>query len=388
MVELTLIGTDFRQVAPSRLEVLAKRTEHIRANLVDLREQGAIRGGVLVSTCNRIEAVLDLDAKRSPDAGQLPQVVLGCPDDFPVHAHSGRDSVEHLLQVATGLDSMVLGEEQILGQVGRAFQVSEELGLMSRPLHMLRTRLLAAARELRQRTGLGRTRSVASLAADRLVTAGPRLAVVGAGETARIALEVLARRGVTDVLVVNRTLERAEALARHFGGRAMGLQAFRNDPPAVDGILYAVHSPVPLFGPDDAPRVARGLKMVVDVSQPTVLEPGTAAIDGLTTIDLDALADIAAAETADLEDRARAGRAQVRARAEQIWNDLAGNRAQLGKVVDLHVENALAELDRALSGPLRHLADTDRERLRRVMEKTARRNAHFHLQDLRRTMHA
>ena len=89
MVELTLIGTDFRQVPPSRLESLAKRTEHIRANLVDLRERGAIQGGVLVSTCNRIEAVLDVAPGRAPASDRLGPLVLGCPEDFPVFAHHG-----------------------------------------------------------------------------------------------------------------------------------------------------------------------------------------------------------------------------------------------------------------------------------------------------------
>ncbi|MBK8974584.1 MAG: hypothetical protein IPM29_01535 [Planctomycetes bacterium] len=389
MVELTLIGTDFRDVAPSELRVLSERTEQIRARLVELREQGALRGAVLLSTCNRVEALLDVD-ETSPIRTDLPRAVLGCGSEFPLHRHEGAASVRHLLRVAAGLESMVLGEEQILGQVGRAFQTAEELGLMSKPLHMLRTRLLQAARDLRNRNGLGRARSVAALAADWLLAAGPRLAVVGAGETGRLALDVLRRRGATDVLIVNRTLARAEALAQHMAGqpagaepmnvRACSLAAFLQDRPPLDGILFAVQSPNLLLDPD----AAQGLTRVVDISQPSVLDPRLREVPGLQVCDLDDLASIAADEARILREAADVGATQAAARADAIWQDIQSQRADLGRVVDLHVETALAELDRAIRGPLRHLADADQEALRRVLEKAARRHAHFHVTDIRK----
>ncbi len=405
MVRLTLIGIDHQEVAPSRLEVLSSESERIRARLVDLREQGAVRGAVLLSTCNRVEAVLDVAegvsaegvgaegaSDRLAEDRYLAELLLegrtrDAEGELPLHVLADRAGVAHMLRVATGLESMVLGEEQILGQISRAFQVSEELGLMSRPLHMLRTRLLNAARELRQRTGFSKTRSVAALAADKLAAAGKRLCVVGAGETARLALDVLRRRGVENPLVVNRTLDKAQALARHFGGEAMGLAAFRkareNGEVQVDGVLLAIHSPTPVFGIEHA----AGVKTVVDVSQPSVvaeeLRTLEACAGGCEVLDLDGIAALAAEETAALREVAEVGRAQAEARAEQIWADLVDRRAHLGKVVDLHVENALSELDKALRGSLQHLADDDRDQLRKLFEKTARRNAHFHLRDLR-----
>ncbi len=383
MTRLTLIGSDFSRVPPSRLRDLSQDSERIRTRLVELRASGRILGGFLLSTCNRVEVLLDLpsehDSLVSPD--DVARTVFGDVGDLPLRQLHGQDCVRHLLSVATGLESMVLGEEQILGQLSRSFTLSEELGLMSRALHMLRTRVMAAARDLRRRTGLTRVdRSVGAVAADVLVQAGPTLTVVGAGETARLALDVLRRRGVADVWIVNRTLDKAEALARHHGGRALSLDEFLRQPPEVDGILFAVHSDRPLLTADRCPK---RLRRVVDVSQPSVLDPSVRAVEDLEVVDLDALGALLADEAARLEEVAALGRSQVTAQAECIWGQVANPGADLGRVVDLHVESAQEELQRALRGPLAHLGETEQEAIRQLVLKTAKRNAHFHLKDLR-----
>ncbi len=383
MTRLTLIGSDFSRVPPSRLRDLSQDSERIRTRLVELRASGRILGGFLLSTCNRVEVLLDLpsehDSLVSPD--DVARTVFGDVGDLPLRQLHGQDCVRHLLSVATGLESMVLGEEQILGQLSRSFTLSEELGLMSRALHMLRTRVMAAARDLRRRTGLTRVdRSVGAVAADVLVQSGPTLMVVGAGETARLALDVLRRRGVADVWIVNRTLDKAEALARHHGGRALSLDEFLRQPPEVDGILFAVHSDRPLLTADRCPK---RLRRVVDVSQPSVLDPSVRAVEDLEVVDLDALGALLADEAARLEEVAALGRSQVTAQAECIWGQVANPGADLGRVVDLHVESAQEELQRALRGPLAHLGETEQEAIRQLVLKTAKRNAHFHLKDLR-----
>src|SRR5690606_37821150 len=101
---------------------------------------------------------------------------------------------EHLVALVLGLDSLVPGEAQIVGQLRAAFRGADDCGLLGRALHVLRNRLLEASRDLRPALGLdGRVPSIASLAAERLLGAGPRLAIVGAGETGRLALEALRR---------------------------------------------------------------------------------------------------------------------------------------------------------------------------------------------------
>ncbi len=106
-------------------------------------------------------------------------------------------------------------------------------------------------------------------------------------------------------------------------------------------------------------------------------------VAGIDVIDLDALGTLLADEATRLEEVAALGKAQVTAQAECIWGQVANRGADLGRVVDLHVESALEEFQRAVRGPLSHLGESEREAIRQLVLKTAKRNAHFHLKDLR-----
>jgi glutamyl-tRNA reductase len=384
MSALVLTGSDHSLVPPSGLRELASRCDRIQARLLEQKNRGECNGAVLLRTCNRIELILD--AACEPTDGELREL-LGCEDSFPHRCLRGRDVVEHFLGVASGLHSMVFGETQIQGQLREAFKTAEELGMLSRRLHMLRSRVVAAARDVRQRAGLDNgPRSVASLAVDQLLESGPRIAVVGAGETGQLLVDILHRRRVKGVLIVNRTLSKAEALAQHYEGRAMSLHDFKHARPALDGIVFAVHSAEALLSRERA----AGLRVVVDVSQPSVLAPDLRCASGLRcaggprVVDLDDLAAIAAAGKAQHEAVRATALAEVRAMAQRIWAEVDAGTPNLGRVVDLHVEGALAELDEALRGKLQHLPDSDRETVRSILLRAARRNAHYHIQDLRR----
>ncbi|MCA8975655.1 MAG: hypothetical protein KDC98_13115 [Planctomycetes bacterium] len=372
-----LVGSDFHLVSPSRLEQLSAHREEIQARLLELRNRQLIRGAVMVATCNRFEVLIELAEGVAPD---FTRAALGVEADYPLHAHDGQAAIDHMLGVTAGLHSLAFGEEQILGQVRTAFRTAEEFGLLSRRLHMLFTRLLRAAREVRHRIGLDhRPRSVAALAVDQLAFAGPRLAVVGAGEMGRLVLEIMQRRHMPAPLIVNRTLPRAAALADHFGGTAMALHEFLAERPELDGIVFATGSSGALFAAEDA----AGLAVVVDISQPSVLAPDVRAVDGLQVFNLDDFARMAAEEQAQYAAIKATGLCEVEALAGQIWRDVDAGRPNLGRVVDMHVEGAMAELEHALSGRLSHLAAADRETVREVLLRAARRNAHHHICDLR-----
>lgn len=384
MARLRLIGSDHRLAPPSILERLSLRAEAIQARLLELCECGSIRGALLIPTCNRLEVLIELSDELSEQAADamVPEL-LG--DDVPVHTFADEQAVDMLLGVTAGLHSMVFGEAEILGQVREAFRVAEGLGLLSRRLQMLRTRLLPAARDLRRRVGLDqRPASVASRAVDQVIMAGARIAIVGAGVTGRLVLETLHRRQVRDVLVVNRSLPKAEALARHFGGRAMSLNEFQQRRPELDGVVYAVRSDKPLLDCDGA----RGLQVVVDISQPCILAPAlreAPCTPGMpTVVSLDELSAMAVEQERCYAETREVGVVEARAVARRLWTEVTSGRPDLGRVVDLHVEGALAELEQAFGGPLSHLEGIDRECLRTLMTKTARRNAHIHIQDLKR----
>ena len=390
MVRLVMIGSHHGLVEPSRLPAAAEARTHLEARLGELKQAGMIRGGIAITSCHRTEVVVELTKERPVD-GKHQDLRIALLDglldsDIEIAEHTGRRAVEHLLRTAVGLESVVIGEEQILGQFGEAFRSADDQGLLTRALHKLRTRLLVAARDTRAKLGLtGRKiSSMAAVGARNLAErAGRRLAVVGAGETGRLALEQLARRDDLEALyIVNRSLDRAQNLARHHGATAMGLREFLANPPAVDGVLFALSTPEQIC----TPALAQSWRMVVDLSLPSVVTDEARSIPSLEVVDLDGIQAIAQQEAEALSEAVTNGRTICLQLAEQILGEMRADAAgpNLGKVVDLHLESALAELDNALRGALRHLEDEDRDRLKKVLTRAAKKTANLHIQDVRR----
>lgn len=381
---LWVLGSNHRLTAPSRLQAAVIRQEEILGQLVSLQATGTICGGVLLATCNRLEVILD--SEPSPDT-------LGLFDGLPdVAMHQVRDeeAVIYLLRVATGLESMVRGEDQILGQLREAFKVAASHCLLSAPLRMLRTRLFEAARDIRKRTGLSQSRvSVAALAARHLARARGPLAVIGAGETGRLALETLVRSGHKDLLVVNRTYDRARALAQHFGCEAMSLRDFlaaraRSDAPHLEGILLAVHSQEPIL---HAAHV-RGVALLIDVSMPSAVAPDVRTAPGLQVLDLDAIAGLVRAEDTRRNHNLEVADDLIESRGRHLHKALTGGSRGLQTVISQHVAGALNEWTQAVRTKLKHLCEDDQEQIRQLVLRAAKRNAHLHLTDLKQLVHS
>src|ERR1041384_3971873 len=137
MSALVLTGSDHSLVPPSRLREVAQRCDRIQAELLERKAAGGCQGAVLLRTCNRIELIVD--AACEGEAQDL-RGLLACAPSFPHRCLRDAEAVGHFLGVAAGLHSMVFGEAQIQGQVREAFKQAEEFGMLSRRLHMLRSR--------------------------------------------------------------------------------------------------------------------------------------------------------------------------------------------------------------------------------------------------------
>jgi glutamyl-tRNA reductase len=379
---IRVIGSSHHLAPPSRLQEAVSQKERLLGRLVRLRTENRINGAILLATCNRLEVVLDVNEHpRSVTHEDL----LGAGVALACHEFGGSEATQYLLRVATGLDSMVRGEDQILGQWREAFKQAQTHGLLSPVLRVLRTQLVATARETRQQTGLTKIHvSVASLAARQIEQSGQDVVVLGAAETGRLAVETLVKRGKCRITLVNRTASRAEALARHFGIEAMSLEEFLSvaeTAPRWSGILAAVNSKQPLL---DA-RHVRGMKMIVDVSMPSVIAENVRSVDGLTVLDLDAIAKIVQDEgqrrTAALDTAEDI--VVGRARALHVALTETGGGTHLARIVEQHVETAMQELQSLLETKLRHLSDGDQDQVRQAVLRTTRRNAHLHVQDVR-----
>ena len=370
MTRLHLVGASLHRTPRRALEAVVDQREALLARLGRAKADGSLRGAVLLTTCHRVEVLLDVP--QDPDCFRDLLQLQGT-----VHHYQEERAIYYLLRIACGLDSFLVGEEQITGQIRRSFAEAEDLGLTSRALVRLKNRLLEAAKDIRKRSGLcGCRTSLAAVAARHLTTAGPRLAVVGAGSTGQLALEALHRQGVRDVVVFNRTLSRAHAAADRFGYRALPLAALPHTTDRLDGALFAASSPVPLLN-----AATRGaLRLCLDLCLPSVLADDLLALPDLTCIDIAGIGGLAS-KGAGGEEAARA-MDLVKIRAERLIAELNSSGRRFGKIVDLHLDTARHAADELLSRfPQLHSADP--EELLRVLERGAKRHAHYHLQDLK-----
>lgn len=381
VVTLLVVGSCLKIAPQEGLGRWKAARENVLARLLRRQAEGSLAGAVLIDTCNRFEILADVPA--ATDAAAFADAVLADLPDLPRLQFTGEAAVEHTVRVTSGLESMVVGEEQIQGQVSRAFAEAAEVGLLSRRLHMLWTRLLHAARNLRARRPHALVpRSVAELAARIARDAGPSVAVVGAGDTGRLVAEELHRLGTAELFVFNRTLARAEHLAAHCGATALGLDVLQTAPPAFDVMVLAIDGGAVSVPHRDMPR----LRAVIDISQPSALDPSLRERDDLLVLDLDALQLRAEAAGSALDAWAEETGVLAAGHAHRIWGELCGDQSCLGRLVELHVENAMSEIDRACRGRLRGLEQRVLDEVRALVERVARRNAHLHVKDLRQLL--
>jgi glutamyl-tRNA reductase len=279
---------------------------------VEVRERAAVRAGeegallahlgqharevMLLSTCNRTEVYL---AGLSGDALAAFQGAWGHTLEDHLYSHSGEAAVTHLYRVAAGLDSLVIGETQIQGQVKRAWQDAHARGLSGTVLNKVAQGALAAGKRVRSETGLSdRVVSVSSAAVELAGLAlgglaGRTALILGAGETAELTLTHLRAAGVEDVIVVNRTAERARQLAEKLGGRVCAAEYLHEALPEADVVIassaaphYVLHGEavaVALAGRADRPM------FLIDISVPRILAPDIAGVRGAHLLNLDDL---------------------------------------------------------------------------------------------------
>ena len=314
-------------------EKLAFRPQEAVRELARLRDAGLIREGVVLSTCNRTEIYA---VEENGDAFEKITEILSarlCEDASRfIYVRRDRDVASHLFSVAAGLDSMILGEAQIHGQVKHAW---EDCRAESGPIlnRMFQSALLAAARA-REETGIGRGAASVSSAAVQLAKkifgglSGRRAMILGAGDVAEIALECLRKEGVKVAIVANRTFERAQSLAERHAATAMHYEQCWKSLSEVDVLLCSTASPVPVV---TVARVrdaidARGDKplCILDIALPRDVEAAVGELENVFLYDLD---DLRAAADANLERREEDIPAAQQIIAEEVrkyWDWVAG----------------------------------------------------------------
>jgi glutamyl-tRNA reductase len=325
MSEILLLGISHKTAPVAVRERLALTQAQAPEFLKDLVSTPAIREAVVISTCNRTELLLVVG-----DAVEAETTALGAlatqagirPTELAESIYSPKncDAARQLFRVCAGLDSMIVGEAEVQGQVRKAFEVALAAGTAGPLSSRLFNAALKTGKRARSETAIGAggasVSSVAvDLAQDALGDLGSRhVVIIGAGETAELTAQALAAKGVTTVFIANRRADRARSLAARFGGGVLPLDRLPEQLQDADMVVAATASPHPIIGEEELKVVmdARGHRplLVLDIAVPRDVEHGCGDIEGVTLIDVDGLQRTVA--------RNRAGREGESVRAEQI----------------------------------------------------------------------
>jgi glutamyl-tRNA reductase len=258
-------------------------------------------GAAIVGTCNRLELYLGGHHEPGPVLGFLRREVDVDADTAERYfrvAH-GPDAVRHLYRVSSGLDSMVLGETEILGQVRTAFATTVEAGTDNHVISRLFHTAIRTGRKARAQTAISLgALSVSSIAAQQARALFPdfasaRVLIVGAGEAGRLAAEALAAQGPGEIVVTNRTHERATQLARGLGGVAVPFEKLHDALRGADVVVGATGAPEPLVSTEDIAHITEARSgrplLIIDIGVPRDFPGAVQHLDGVAYHDLDAL---------------------------------------------------------------------------------------------------
>jgi glutamyl-tRNA reductase len=309
---ILVIGVS-HQTAPLALrERLVVGADRLPEMLRRLRDEAGLSEAMVLSTCNRVEVY-----GRCGDGGDEPALewflgatpgparaeLLPC-----VYRLTGTAAIRHAFRVAASLESLVIGEPQILGQVKDAYQAAEEAGTLGASLNALRNRSLAAAKRARTETGIGRNAVSISYVAVELARKifgelkDKNVLLVGAGKMSELAARHLVRSGARATVLGGRTIGKAEWLAAALGGRAAAFETLREELAVADIVISGTAAPGTVIRSEDveSARVARRGRnqrplFLVDIAVPRDIEPSVRRLEGVFLYDLDDLKSVAEA---------------------------------------------------------------------------------------------
>jgi glutamyl-tRNA reductase len=304
---IVLLGLSHRTAPPQVRDRHTVPADRIADALVALSEYSAIREAVILSTCNRLEIYADVDAYESGIA-QLKEFLTTYRamevEDFDKYLYTmlGAEAVEQLYRVASGLDSMLIGESQIMSQVKQALQTAHEARSVGVHLGRLFRTALQTGKDARSKTAIGHDVVSLGAAAVELAQrhrdiAQVRCVVLGAGKMGSVAAKHLAARGASSIAIVNRTLRHGQALAKQIkGASACGLPELAQVLEGADLVITAVGCGEFLITEDMlrtsmAKRAARDL-LIVDIGAPRDVEPAAATVAGTVVYSLEDLREV------------------------------------------------------------------------------------------------
>jgi glutamyl-tRNA reductase len=305
---LVVIGLSHHSSPVTVRERFAFAEAALPGALQELRAAGLAREAVILSTCNRVEIYAVSDLPEGQAMAGLRQFLLDYhkfqgPLEGEIYGRGGRQGLEHLFKVACGLDSMVLGETEILGQLKKAYDTALRLRHTGALLNKAFQRAFNVAKQIRTETNIQRgSVSVGSVAvelAERLFSSlGEHpVMVIGAGETSEKTARALLSRGARSILVSNRSHERAVELARELGGRAVRFDDWAEEFSRIDILISSTSAPHCILDRAKLEPVMKARKhrplLLIDIAVPRDIDPSVNFLDNVYLYNIDDLQAIA-----------------------------------------------------------------------------------------------
>jgi len=339
-MNLSLVGINHRTAPIEVRERMNIQESRLAEALADLARREGILEGLILSTCNRVEVVTN-----SPDNVQaepiIRQFLAEChhcdltPYERYFYTYRQQDVVRHLFRVASSLDSMILGEPQILGQMKQAYAVARQIGALNGTLNAVVTQALAVARKVRRETAIGASAISISYAAVELAKKifgsleGKNVFLIGAGKMSELAANHLLRSGASSILVSNRTYERAVELAQAFHGTAIRFEELLDFIDKADIVISSTGAPHFVVRKEQAEKLLAARKnrpiFFIDIAVPRDIDPAVNELENAFVYDIDDLEQVVEANRKQREREAVWAEEIVRQEVQKMMRRLASN---------------------------------------------------------------
>ena len=300
-MKIFVAGLSYKTTPVELREKLAVSRARLQCSGCRLKLRGSLSEVVLLSTCNRVE-IYGVSPWIHGRVQQLFQELTNTDLDFTpyLYVKEGAEAAQHLFSVAGGLDSMVIGETEITGQVKSAYEAAKAAGLTGKKMNRLFQTACWVVKKIRTETGIGRgATSVGSVAVELAEKIFDRdlssktVMILGAGKMGEACVKHLAKRGAKTVLVANRSVERAEKLALEFGGRAVRLEDSATAMTEADILVSSTGSPDMVLFREDVAKILPARRnrplVLVDIAVPRDIDPAVAELPNVFLYDIDDL---------------------------------------------------------------------------------------------------
>ncbi len=325
-----LIGVNHKSAPVEVRERLAIPESRLPEAMKRLAGYPGVDEGLILSTCNRVELLTQTKNGSVDLRGFLGNYFKVNPADLEPHLYEYReqDAIRHLFRVTASLDSMVVGEPQILGQVKEAYATARAVGAVHSQLDLLLTRAFAVAKRVRTETAVGSSAvSVASVAVELAKKIfgslhGRYVYLVGAGKMSELAARHLLAHGAASIFVANRTYDRASQLAAKFNGQAIRFEELYETCDRADIVITSTGAPVTIFRREHGERFLSRRKnrpmFFIDIAVPRDVDPEMNKLDGIFVYDIDDLQQAVASHVADRKKEAERAEAIVNSEVERF----------------------------------------------------------------------